>query len=147
MNLITSILLFITGISHDIQIAYFKIYPENENLKIEFIFEYNDLSEIPIELNKELNDKIIQEYISSNFLLSINNSAQKITFDNTKLQHKHLHVVGHIDNTLEEIKVIDIKNTCLINIDDHSNIIEIHLNSRQRDFLMNKDRTTLQINY
>jgi len=136
---------FFIGInSHDIQVAHYKIHQEENNLIVEFVFEKKDLLTI---LNDETSEQDLLQYINSNFFISANGSPQMITFKTIDHREKHVNIVGNIPKINEKINSVYIQNTCLLNIENQSNIIEIKLHNKQRDFLMNKGRTSIEINY
>jgi|GEM_PF-5803340 len=147
MNLVISTLLFLGIYVHDIQVAYFKIHKEDNSLVIEFVFEKNDLTSALNELNFDLSDKNLQSYIKSNFSLSSNKEKQNLTFGKMRLKDKHIYVEGRTTVKKSHIENLEIENKCLTNIKGHSNIVEVVLHEKQRDFLMNDERTSIQINY
>jgi len=147
MNTIITILLLLGNNSHDIQVAYYKINHVDDNLKVKFVFEYNDIIETQNELKNTLNDQSLQDYINANFSIAINNITQTISFEKMKIKHKHIYLIGQVANVTETILLLDIKNICLLNIANHSNIIEVNINTEQRDFLMNSKRTSISVKY
>lgn len=135
------------GSIHDIQVAYYKIHQENDNLLIEFVFEENDILNTMNELEIDFSNENIQKYITNNFSLIINSQQQSIKFESVENKHKHIYLAGTIAEKAQRIYTIDIDNTCLLNIGNQSNIVEIRLNEKRRDFLMNLERTSIQISY
>ncbi len=148
MNVFLIIILSFLGLtSHDIQLAIYKIHKQEDNLLIEYSFEKEDIILTLNESELELSNKTIQEYINSNFKLSLNNQLQAIDFHNMVIEDKHIYLKGYISNITSNIESLKIENTCLLNIEGHSNIIEVLLEEKQRDFLMNNRRTSIEINY
>lgn len=144
MKLIILLLLFSRSISHDVQVAYYKIYQETSMLNIEFVFENEDITGV---LESPMSDEDLQEYISSHFSISINDNPQNLIYNNFKIKGSHIYIVAAIPNVTEKISTINISNTCLLNIEDQSNIVNLRLHEQERDFLMNKDRTSIRITY
>jgi len=147
MNLLFLSLFFIGMSSHDIQLAHFEIHQKNDNLIIEFAIDHDDMLSAHEGSNIELTDELLQEYISSNFSVSINGTRHDLSFGTMTIKGEHINLVGQISNLDQVITTIDIENTCLLNIEGHSNIIKLKLYEKQRDFLMNKERTSIQITY
>ena len=147
MNFLLQVLLVLGFSAHNIQIAHFEIYKQKENLVIGFVFDLDDFLSTQEALDIELTDEVIQKYIDENFSLVVNNIPQNITFGKTKIKGEHIHLEGQISNMSRPIVTVKIDNTCLLNIENHSNIIKLRLYEKQRDFLMNNDRTSIQIDY
>jgi len=64
-----------------------------------------------------------------------------------QINEKHISMTCDIYEVKDKIQSIDLQNTCLLNIDNHSNIIEFRIDDTERDFLMNEKRTTISIFY
>jgi len=146
MNLSYIFLLFLGLYTHDIQVAFFKIHQEADQLNIDFVFEKEDLNFL-LDKDEILSNERLEDYINNNFLISVDHQKSNLSFGKVTVEEKHVHINGFITTTSQAIKSLEIKNTCLLDIEDHSNIIEVRINNRERDFLMNNDRTSLQISY
>ena len=48
-------------------------------------------------------------------------------------------------NSPQRIKSIQVKNTCLIAVPNHSNIIQLNLNDASHDFRMHQERTEIRL--
>lgn len=147
MITIFSSLLFLIGSSHDIQVAYFKIHQEENAICIDFVFELDDVVATFEEQKKTLTDEHFKKYLEKHFSLRINNEVQNFTFEEMQFKSKHIRLRGNLQKIEQPIKSIILENTCLLNIDNHSNIIEIKLFEQERDFLMNKHRTEINVTY
>ena len=147
MNILLFLCLFFGINSHDIQVAFYKIEDKNENLHIEFVLEKDDIQSTFTEIKSELSDENLQKYLSENFFLFINNEKQYLSFSKMQVKNKHIYLQGSLPKLEHAITSLAIKNTCLLNIEGHSNIIQIRLHDEERDFLMNTDRTSITINY
>ncbi len=146
MNLAYILLLFLGMNTHDIQVAFFKIHQDTEQVNIDFVFEKEDLNFL-LDKDEILSHEKLEDYISNNFSVTVDDQTSNLSFGDVKVESKHIHVHGFIPQTKHTIQSLEIKNTCLLDIEDHSNIIEVRLNNQERDFLMNEDRTTLIITY
>ncbi len=145
-SLYLSLFLLLTYV-HDIQVAHFKIHEENNRILVEFVLEREDVLSTFQANNIPFTDKKFKDYLHSNFSVSINSIHQEIAYGDILVKNKHIHLNGYLPAFDENIHVLEIANTCLLNIEDHSNIIEIKLHDQQRDFLMNSDRTSIRITY
>jgi hypothetical protein len=50
--------------SHDIQVAFFKIYQDNETVYVDFVIEKDDLLETFKQNNKELSQQKLVAYLN-----------------------------------------------------------------------------------
>lgn len=59
----------------------------------------------------------------------------------------HLRINASFDSSIQNIETISVENTCLIEVPNHSNIIQLDLNDQTKDFRMHKGRTEISISY
>ncbi len=133
--------------SHDIQVAFFTIHQENENFTMEIIMERDNVESTFDALDINLTDKNFKDYLHENISLSINQEKQVLCFESMQKKNKHITLTCNILELKDKIQSIEVSNTCLLNIENHSNIIEINVNDIERDFLMNKERTSILVEY
>lgn len=147
MNYLFLVFLFFGMTAHDVQVAFYKIHQDDKTFSIDFVFEKDDVDKTFMEAKKQLSDESLQQYLDEHFALTINQEFHKLTFAKMQVSEEHIYVQGSFPLPEVLIQSLEIKNTCLLNIEDHSNIIEVRLNERERDFLMNLDRTAIKIDY
>jgi len=144
------IMLFISSIffntaSHDIQVSYFKVYQDSKKLFVDHTFELEDiLKTLKINESDLSNDQIVN-YLEKHFSIQVNDTKIEMRFDIFQSRNKHITIKGYSSSIIDKVSSIKINNTCFLEIEGHSNIIEIRLNDQERDFLMNIDRTTIDI--
>ena len=133
--------------SHDVQIAVYNIAETEDELIIEITFEKDDLTKVLKKKDaSEISDQI-QSYIKKHLSIQLNQNAAPLKFMKVVEEGKHFKVKAKSPKSYTSLHQVDIQNTCLLHLDGHSNIIQLRLNQKERDFLMNKNRTTLQIEY
>lgn len=140
-------LIFNNPLDHDIQVAFFKIYQDTDELKMDVKFEAEDILDYFSVQQQEINSEILTEYFQKHFQLKLNHEAVPLKIGNYDFKEKHLHINVSLGKFRKIISNIEISNTCLISIEDHSNIIECRINKKERDFLMNNERQSIQIEY
>lgn len=143
--ILTSLLCINTIFTHDVQVATFTIYQDAGQLQFEIVLEQEDLEHTFAERQIDLKESAIKTYLKDKVEISINKKSSLLSYDKVESRSHHIYVSGNISQPKKKIKTIQIKNTCLLNIEEHSNIIQIRLNDQERDFLMNKDRQELEI--
>lgn len=147
MKFLFASLFLLASISHDIQVAYFKIYEKGDQLVVDFVFEREDLLEALGQKQSDLEDAHIHSYLEEKFAVRINGKRIEIGFNYIDVKEKHVHLSGSLMGKIETINTIEIDNHCLLDIYKHSNIVELRLFDQERDFLMNAERTNIKINY
>jgi len=148
MRLILLILaLFSSQINHDIQVAYFKIYSDLDALIIEVNFEIEDLTGELSASQSEIDLYILKSYLDKNFNLKINGIEAILNVVGYSIKAKHLKLNCRVDSIQKNISHLEINNTCLLAIKNHSNVIDIILNNKERSFLMNEERTEISVNF
>lgn len=147
MKSLFACLFLLSTVSHDIQVAYFKIYKKGDILMTDVIFEKDDLLEILGNEESELLGSDVVSYLKLNFALKINNASIDLDFGEAVIKDNHVYVSGSFSQPIESISLIEINNNCLLRIKNHSNIIQLRLYDEERDFLMNSERTNIKIKY
>lgn len=147
MKFALSIYLLSSFFIHDIQVAFFSLSENGKKITLEIKLELEDIESTFKELGMELSDAMIAKYMVEHLSLSLNDKHQDLTFTNFKIKNKHLILLSEIPRGDESIHSVELRNTCLLNIDNHSNIIQVRLNNKMRDFLMNRRRTFIDIEY
>lgn len=142
--------IFMNGIftpAHDVPIAIFHITESNSILEIDITFDLDDFSE-SLGINAtELNAAYMQRYLNENTSFQFNTQVANLKISEMEIVRDHIEVKGNFGKTIKNIKSIKIENTCLQNIRQHSNVIQIDLNDKSRDFRMHKKRTVIDIKY
>ena len=146
MKIISLLFIFISAnYNHDIQVANFKIHQEAESIFLKTNFDLEDiLSELKVP-KSELTADLLEEYlnIQTEFKFDGNRFLAKVKTLNFKDDHLSIH--SEFTNIQHVIQSLEIKNTCFHSMPNYSNIIEIRLNGQERDFLMNSERTLIQV--
>lgn len=132
--------------THDIDVAFYKIAQDSSSVVLEIVVEEAAMQEV-VKSSSSDRDNMITSYLDQHFSLRMNGVAAAIDYTEITRRHKHLIIKGLMPHPPEVIKEVNITNTCLLTLEDQSNIIEITLNGSQRDFLMNKNRQSIRVKY
>ncbi len=144
--LITLLSLFWLSLaSHDIQVATFKIYEENSKVLLQVYMEAEDVAQT-LDLNIDtITTEVLKKYLEQHTRFFFNQVPQKYDINQVDLDHKHLTITAQFSSPPEDLNHIELHNSCLLEIEDQSNVIELRLNNQEKDFLMNKFRTVIHI--
>jgi hypothetical protein len=137
---------FLTPV-HDVPIAIFHITESNAVLNIDIVFDLEDFSNsLELETSEiELED--VQNYLSENTNFLFNDQVANLKISEVKIIRDHIKLRGNFGKLKRTIKKIKIENSCLNNVPHHSNVIQIDLNNKSKDYRMHKKRTVINLEY
>lgn len=136
-----------TLIEHDVAIATFTIYQEAGALMLDVDFDARDLANELDVKPSEITTDLVGNYLSENTEFSFD--GEQITISVKELKKKRGHLVAQSVFETDDLEFTNImvKNTCLLEVEEHSNVIEIKLFGQDRGFRMHKERTFIEVDY
>ena len=133
--------------AHDVPMAVFHISESNNSIEINITFDLEDFCE-SLDINtQEVDLEKMQNYINDHTSFQFNTLVSSVKILETKIVRDHIKVKGVFEKVDQKVKTLKIKNTCLINISRHSNVIQVDLNNKSKDYRMHKKRTEINLNY
>lgn len=147
MNKAILLLTFLTTsfFSHDIQVATFMIYQESDQVFLAVKIEAQDIANELAVASVEHDPKLIESFLNDQTMFKFNGQRKHLTVKSVEVKEDHLIIQSEFEGVIESIQNVDIQNTCLLSIENHSNIIQLRLNNQERDFLMNSKRTNINV--
>jgi len=147
MNIITSFFLLASLVSweHDIQIATFTFFHEEEQIRLEVNIDVEDLAEelqIPFD---EVEEDVLANYFTDHLRVLINGQKTVLTLRSYQSNGAHINLSLLSSESYQKVSHIVVHNTCLLTLDDQSNVIRFRLYDEERDFLMNQDRQAISV--
>lgn len=139
--------IFSSSFAHDAKISMFKIYEIEDKTQIYMSLDANDVSQVIEVPLTELDVNNVSEYVAQHFSLSVNNNLVNYHMEEMTIKLDHINLLGSLIDVPENVTSLNIVNTCLLNIDGQSNIIQLDINSKSQDFRMHKGRTQITVNY
>lgn len=140
-------ILFSMSMSHDIAIAIFKIYEENNITKLEIRMDALDLSDaVNVDVSK-LNKDNISNYLERNLLLKFDNTEVNYKLESLQYKGDHINIFATVLTVPANFNFIDVDNKCLIHIKGHSNIMQIELKDDVKDYRMHLERQHISVEY
>ncbi len=144
---INLLFLFSFASTHDVQIATFTIYQESNQLQFRVEIEKKDILKTFEERQLALNKNTIGQYLKEHFIISVNDKKTNLQITSFNDKAKHIYISGKVTSLNKKIRKIKIRNTCLLNIEGHSNIIALRINNSERDFLINANRKEIKAKF
>lgn len=132
---------------HDVPIATFHITESNAVLKIDITFDLEDFSKSLNIKTTEINLENVQNYLAKNTSFQFNDQVANLKISEVKIVRDHIKVKGNFGKSEIIIKTIKVENSCLSNVPHHSNVIQIDLNNKSKDYRMHKKRTVINLKY
>ncbi len=133
--------------THSMRVAFFTIAQESTHLKLDINIERVDFLKA-LSLSQDVSEQSsYQVYLDKHLTVEINGQLFPLRIN--KVLQKEQHVLLQCKGGImpQQINQIIIDNTCLIGVEGHSNIVEIRVRDEERDFLMNNERTHIEITF
>lgn len=132
---------------HDAPVATFHITASEGMIKMDIVFDLEDFSKSLDIKSSEINLENVQRYLSDNTSFHFNAQFAELKIAEVKIVRDHLKVKGVFGKSNALIKNVKVENSCLVNVPHHSNVIQIDLNNKSKDYRMHKKRTMINLNY
>lgn len=132
---------------HDVPLAMFHITESDDMIEMNIVFDLEDFTKSLEIKTTEVNLKSVQNYLTKNTSFQFNAQVANLKISEVKIVRDHLKVKGDFGKSAMNIKKIKVENTCLNNVPHHSNVIQIDLNNKSKDYRMHKKRTVINLEY
>lgn len=132
---------------HDVAIARFHITEVDHSIQINISFDLEDFAGSLGVKNSDVSLENMQTYLDRNTSFQFNTQVAYLKVSEVKTVRDHIRVKGIFEAVTESVKTLTIENNCLIDVPNHSNIIQIDLNNRSRDYRMHNKRTVINLTY
>jgi len=133
------------SINHDVPIAIFKLYEKEGNIHLSIVMDAEDLAKSTSVTATTISDEIILNYLNENTAWLFDDRMASIDWVSINLKGEHFKIEAKLSVPIRDFSKIDINNTCLNSISNHSNIIQIELGEEIKDFRMHKHRTLIKV--
>jgi len=140
--------------AHEVPLAKYNLHYQDGIINLTMEFEKSDMKaalreegKISKRAKKAETHQAIQAYIHSNLSWLINDKIIETVIEEVTEDRHHYFIRATLSDFGDSIKTVAIKNTCLIHIAGHSNIIYAHYEGKTRGFRMHKDRIKTFIDY
>jgi len=132
-------------VEHSVPIAIFNIHQLSNQVLLDITIDKENLSEELDLAPTDLTKKVILKYLQENTSFSFDNKINELEIKDLNQMGDHLKIDCVFKTEISNVKQLEIKNTCLLNIDNHSNIIQVDLNNISKDYRMYIKRKTISI--
>ena len=147
MKLILTFLLSVSValVEHDVPVATFNIYLEADALKLDVNFDARDLARELDVKPAEITAEMVETYLNEHTEFSFDGEQKTISVKDLKKKRGHLIAQSVFNTDILEFTNIVVRNTCFLEMEEQSNVIEIRLNGHERGFRMHKGRTSIEV--
>ena len=125
----------------------FNVVKRGHVLMLEIDFDEENFTKFAVSKSLHVSSKDFSKYL---------NKTTSWVFDGQKIvpqvleiksDEHHTKVTCFLSKYKENIKSVTIKNEFLINVESHSNIVQLDINNTYKDFRMHKERRQIKVNY
>tara|TARA_B100000768_G_scaffold152358_1_gene147983 strand:- start:2801 stop:3244 length:444 start_codon:yes stop_codon:yes gene_type:complete len=140
------ILLFFVFSFHGDNLATYTITKTNNKIHIDVKIDALDLEKAIGSNDFSISNKTLTDYLSEHMSYRINEQETSFIVNTAKRNHHHVSIKLVINGTFETITDIQIKNELLFDVNSkQANVIELRIDGLIKDFLINKNKSTLNI--
>ncbi len=132
---------------HDTPVAMFQISQQGENILVDVSFHTKDFVKSAKVSEDQLDEEVIQQYMQENTTFRVNSKRIPLNVTYYSSKKEHIRVKGNLELIDESISSLKIKNTCLIDVMGHENIMYINLNGTVKDYRMNRRNKVIRVRY
>ena len=135
--------------AHDLRVARFRITATDAGYAFTVNFDREDILNAVYGSNRGGNQLLgqIEAYIGEHVQIMIDGTP--IDYELTKIEFTETNILlsGQLVTALRNIQTLEVRNTCLLSLDGHLNIMEFFLKDKERFFKLDKDRTETTVTY
>jgi len=135
----------LTLMEHDVAVATFTIYQDADSLRLDVNFDVHDISDALKKKPNDITAEMVETYLNDHTEFRFDGERKTLSVKELKKKRGHLIVQLEFKTAGLEFSNIQLRNTCLIEVEEHSNLLEIRLNNQERDFRMDKNRTYIEV--
>lgn len=132
---------------HDSVSATFNIIETGHILMLEINFETFNFLKLDAAKNIKVTKEDFSEYLNKTTSWEIDGEKLIPQILSIKSKEHHTKVICFLAKSKKNIKIVKIKNEFLLNVSEHSNIIELDVNDTFRDYNLNKKRREIRVDY
>ncbi len=135
-------------VKHHANLAIFDFIEAEGQIKMTIRLDEEHLEQsIGYKLNNASMNETVRNYILANLNLEVNQQHKQLCVNHIYQEDRFTNVEGTIDAICEPISIIAVSNTCLVDIEDHSNIMKFNVNDSRRVFRLTAKRTSTIVRY
>jgi len=140
------LIVFFLFLFHGNDVAKFTFYKENKVISVLVALEAEDLASALQTKPANITKKQIEQYLLKHVTYSINDAVNSFYVNDIQLNIDHFIIETTLSKKVNTISSLKITNTALTEVNSkQSNIIELRFNDMYRDFLIDKNNSTLNI--
>jgi len=133
------------GTIHDAPIAMFKLMDNGDHTKIHITLDAEDLSNTLSVASDEMDLAFLNTYLSDRFDVLLDGRRVDLYLNNAYSKMDHIHIEGKINQSISSSFKITVRNSCLLDIDNQSNIVQFKYGEELRDFRMSEERQEIEV--
>lgn len=140
------LIVFFFFLFHGNDVAKFTFFKENNIIAVLVALEAEDLASALQTKPANITKKQIEQYLLKHVTYSINDVVNSFYVNDIQLNTDHFIIETTLSKKVNTISSLKITNTVLTEVNSkQSNIIELRFNDMYRDFLIDKNNSTLNI--
>lgn len=132
---------------HDSISATFNVIERGHVLMLEIDFDTFNFLKLDASTSIKVTKEDFSAYLNKTTVWEINHEKLIPKVLSIKSSNYHTKVICLLAKSSKNIKSISIKNEFLLNVETHTNIIELDINNTFKDFSLHKGRREIEVEY
>lgn len=149
-------ILFFSVLVHPLHVSVCDVVQKNDEVELTFKIFYDDLQtamglvpgeEIPAKYSGA--DALIKDFISKNFKIKVNGKPAELKYKESYKAMPAIWTEMTLSNIkVSELKTLEIENDIMIGLfNDQTNIINVAVKNHKKNYALNKNETSVKINF
>lgn len=134
-------------VNHDVAMAIFTMTESSEGIEIKVNLDKHHLAQETSIASEQLTADQLEQYLRKHLQFFIDNQQQYFVLVDYQTRGEHLLIKLLMDKKSIDGESLRIINTCLLTVQDQSNIIQLELNNKTRDYRMHIGRQEIEVSY
>ena len=141
----TLLFLYLSGLSHDMPIAMFKLSDKDGHTAMHVTLDTEDIQTALTITSEELDLEDLNNYLKSHIAIALDQRTIDFDLSAYEVKGDHIHISGTIDEAITDNQNLSVRNTCLLEVANQSNIVQLKYQGKIRDFRMTKERQEIKV--
>ena len=133
------------GLSHDMPIAMFKLFEENGHTAMHVTLDKENIHTAITTSAEDLDLEDLNDYLKSHIAIALDHRTINFHISAYEVKGDHIHISGTIHQSITDYQNLSVRNTCLLEVANQSNIVQLKYDGMVRDFRMTKERQEIKV--
>ena len=126
-------------------IAMFKLSDKDGNTALHVTLDIEDIQTALAIASEDLVLEDLDNYLKDHVAIALDYRTIDFDLSAYEIKGDHIHISGTIDQSITDHQNLSVQNTCLLEVENQSNIVQLKYHGKVRDFRMTKARQEIKV--